>query len=205
MKRFAFISALIALCVISGCVTGSGSKNAAPTLDEVFITRRSIRAYEAGRTISEAQLRELFEATQNAPSWANYQPSKYYVALSKEAHDAVLDKIGFNRDRVANASALLVSTYERGKSGYLQGQQTNEIGEGWGAHDNGLSDAYLILKARAMGFDTLIMGMRDSDGLREIFDIPENETVMAVIALGYRAEEPRDPVHKPLDDFVKFF
>lgn len=205
MKRFAFISALIALCVISGCATGSGSKNAAPTLDEVFITRRSIRAYEAGRTISEAQLRELFEATQNAPSWANYQPSKYYVALSKEAHDAVLDKIGFNRDRVANASALLVSTYERGKSGYLQGQQTNEIGEGWGAHDNGLSDAYLILKARAMGFDTLIMGMRDSDGLREIFDIPENETVMAVIALGYRAEEPRDPVHKPLDDFVKFF
>lgn len=205
MKRFAFISALIALCVISGCATGSGSKNAAPTLDEVFITRRSIRAYEAGRTISEAQLRELFEATQNAPSWANYQPSKYYVALSKEAHDAVLDKIGSNRDRVANASALLVSTYERGKSGYLQGQQTNEIGEGWGAHDNGLSDAYLILKARAMGFDTLIMGMRDSDGLREIFDIPENETVMAVIALGYRAEEPRDPVHKPLDDFVKFF
>ena len=56
-----------------------------------------------------------------------------------------------------------------------------------------------------MGFDTLIMGMRDSDGLRQVLGIPENETIMAVIALGYRAEEPREPVHKPLDEFIKFF
>lgn len=56
-----------------------------------------------------------------------------------------------------------------------------------------------------MGFDTLIMGMRDSDGLRNLFNIPDNETIMAVIALGYRAEEPRAPIHKSHDDFVKFF
>ena len=56
-----------------------------------------------------------------------------------------------------------------------------------------------------MGFDTLIMGMRDGEGLRAQFNIPENETIMSVIALGYRAEEPRDPVHKSLDEFVKFF
>jgi nitroreductase len=205
MKRFAFFCAVIAMCALSGCSNGSGSNSSTPTLDEVFLTRRSIRAYEAGKTIPEAQLRELFEATQNAPSWANYQPTKYYVATSKEVHDAVLDLIGFNKERVANASALIVSTFENGKSGYLQGQQTNEIGEGWGAHDNGLSDAYLVLKARAMGFDTLIMGMRDSDGLRNLFNIPDNETIMAVIALGYRAEEPRAPIHKSLDDFVKFF
>ncbi|MBR4242446.1 MAG: hypothetical protein IKR98_00880 [Bacteroidaceae bacterium] len=32
-----------------------------------------------------------------------------------------------------------------------------------------------------------------------------NETVMAVIALGYRAEEPRTPRHRELDEIVKFF
>ena len=202
MKRFVFFSALIALISLSACTTGNST---APTLDEVFASRRSIRAYEPDRTISESQLRELFEATQNAPSWANYQPAKYYAAVSKKAHDAVLDLIGFNKERVANASVLLVSTYERGKSGFLQGQQTNELADEWGAHDNGLSDAYLILKARAMGFDTLIMGMRDSDGLRTLFNIPENESIMAVIALGYRAEEPRTPIHKSLDEFVRFF
>ena len=79
------------------------------------------------------------------------------------------------------------------------------MGDGWGAYDNGLSDCYMILKARAMGFDTLIMGMRDADKLRELFSIPGDETIMAVIALGYRAEEPNRPERKPLDDIVKFF
>ena len=202
MKQTAILSIVVALLVLSGC---AGSNNSSATLDELFQTRRSIRAYLSDKTISENQVRELLAATQNAPSWANYQPSKYYVAISKEAHDAVCEYVGFNKERVANAPILLVSTYERGKSGYLQGQQTNELSDEWGAHDNGLSDAYLILKARDMGFDTLIMGTRDSDGLRTLFDIPENETVMAVIALGYRAEEPRMPGHKSLDEFARFF
>ena len=49
------------------------------------------------------------------------------------------------------------------------------------------------------------MGMRNADELRKVFDIPENETVLAVIALGYRAQEPNTPVHRPLDEVVKFF
>jgi nitroreductase len=46
---------------------------------------------------------------------------------------------------------------------------------------------------------------RDADKLRALFSIPENETIMAVIALGYRAAEPRTPRHKDLDEAVKFF
>ena len=60
-------------------------------------------------------------------------------------------------------------------------------------------------KARAMGFDTLIMGMRDADALRNLFGIPEDETVMAVISLGYRAGEPNRPERRPLDDIAKFY
>ena len=45
----------------------------------------------------------------------------------------------------------------------------------------------------------------EADKLRELFAIPENESVMAVIALGYRAGEPRKPNHRPLDEIVKFF
>ena len=56
-----------------------------------------------------------------------------------------------------------------------------------------------------MGFDTLIMGMRDADKLRALFHIPENEAVMAVISLGYRKGQPVQPRHKQLDDVVKFY
>ena len=91
------------------------------------------------------------------------------------------------------------------KSKRSRNWSTTEVGDGWGAYDNGLSDAYLILAARSMGFDTLIMGYRDADGLRQLFGIPEEEAVMAVIALGYRADDPTRPARKSLDEIVKFF
>ena len=113
--------------------------------------------------------------------------------------------VGGNKERVCNAPVLIVSTFESSRSGFFRGQPANDAGEYWGAYDNGLSNAYLILKARQMGFDTLIMGMRDAAAIRAEFSIPETETIMAVIALGYRAEEPKRPDRRPLDDVVKFF
>ena len=154
----------------------------------------------------EAEVRELLIATQEAPSWANQQPSKYYVAMSPEKVEAVANLVGErNKQNIAGAPVLIVSTYEKGKSGFFRGEQTNEVGDGWGAYDNGLSNAYFILKARAKGFDTLIMGMRDSDALRTLFNIPENEAIMAVISLGYRSGKPRQPEHRPLAEVVQFF
>jgi nitroreductase len=203
------VAMLLAIPVmVSSCYNGGSNDDAtttSPSFDEVLTSRRSVRNYDATKKISEAEVRELIKAVQDAPSWANQQPTKYYVAISEEKLAAVQDMVGANKERIKNAPVLIVSTFERGKSGFFQGNQTNEVGDGWGAYDNGLSDCYMILKARAMGFDTLIMGMRDADKLRELFSIPGDETIMAVIALGYRAEEPNRPERKPLDDIVKFF
>jgi nitroreductase len=199
MKKLILFAALAALYVLPGYSQTS------PSFDEVLTSRRSIRSYDATKKISETEVRTLMAAVQEAPSWANQQPTKYYVAISPEKLAAVQDLVGGNKERIKNAPVLIVSTYERGKSGFFRGNPANEVGDGWGAYDNGLSNCYLILKARAMGFDTLIMGMRDADKLRELFAIPENEAVMAVIALGYRAAEPTQPRHRGLDDIVKFY
>jgi len=205
MKKEMILGALAALLALTGCSEKKEVSKDAVSFDEVLTTRRSIRSYDASKKISEAEVRELLTATQEAPSWANQQPTKYYVAISEEKLAAVQDMVGGNKERIKDAPVLIVSTFERGKSGFFQGNPTNEVGDGWGAYDNGLSNCYMILKARAMGFDTLIMGMRDADELRKLFNIPESETIMAVISLGYRAGEPNRPERKPLDDIVKFF
>ena len=207
MKKRVLFSVALALLTLAGCTTQGEptAKNESPSFDEVLTTRRSIRSYDATKKITEAEVRELLLATQEAPSWANQQPSKYYVAISPEKVQAVQDMVGGNKERIKDAPVLIVSTFERGKSGFFQGNPTNEFGEGWGAYDNGLSNCYLILKARAMGLDTLIMGMRDADALRGLFSIPSNETITAVISLGYRAGDPRKPEHRPLDEIAKFF
>ncbi len=201
MKKLFVLTALAALSVLPTMAQEMKS----PSFDEVLTSRRSIRSYDATKTISEAEVRTLMAAVQEAPSWANQQPTKYYVAMSPEKLAAVKDLIGGNKRNVKDAPVLIVSTFERGKSGFFQGNPANEVGDGWGAYDNGLSNCYLVLQARAMGFDTLIMGMRDADKLRQLFNIPEDEAVMAVIALGYRAAQPVQPRHRPFDDVVKFY
>lgn len=205
MNKSIFLMAFVAILTMTSCSEKKETAGTDVSYNEVLTSRRSIRSYDATKKITEAEVRKLLTATQEAPSWANQQPSKYYVAISEEKLKAVQDLVGMNKERIINAPVLIVSTFERGKSGFFQGEQTNEVGEGWGAYDNGLSNCYLVMTARAMGYDTLIMGMRDAEKLRELFAIPGNETIMAVIALGYRAEEPKQPGHRPLDEIVKFF
>ena len=204
MKQIILLSTVL-VSLFTSC-TPQPAAPSRPTFDEVVTTRRSIRNYDATKTISEAEVRQLLTTTQEAPSWANGQPTKYYVAMTPEKVQAVQELIGdFNKRNVQGAPVLMVSTYENTKSGFFNGQATNEIGEGWGAYDNGVSNAYLVLIARAMGFDTLIMGMRNSDALRALFNIPESETIMAVISLGYRAAEPNRPGRRPLEEIVTFY
>ena len=195
MKMRKTILAALMLMALTACNEKKEASKDVVSFDEVLTTRRSVRSYDASKKISEAEVRELLTAAQEAPSWANQQPTKYYVAISEEKLAAVQDLVGGNKERIKDAPVL----------GFFQGNETNEVGDGWGAYDNGLSNCYMILKARAMGFDTLIMGMRDADGLRQLFNIPESETIMAVISLGYRAGEPNRPERRPLDDIVKFF
>ena len=209
--HFALIAGIVAaMMLLPGCTSRfsfqkSGSDG--DSLDELFASRRSVRSYDATRTISEEEVRSLLTASQQAPSWANRQPSRYYVAITPEKVAAVRECVGErNAQNVAGAPVLIVSTFVKGQSGFGMGAQpANEIGDGWGAYDNGLDNAYLILKARDMGFDTLIMGFRDSGKLRSILAIHDSEEVLAVIALGYRAQEPGTPNHLALDEIVKFF
>ena len=204
MKRVLFLSQLAVACLF---ITGCGQKPAdANSFDDIVASRRSIRDYDASKTISQEEVMELIKCAQEAPSWANQQPSKYYVAMSEDKVAAVKNLVGEgNKRNTAGAPVMIVSTYVKGRSGFFRGNPANEIGDGWGAYDNGLSNAYFILKARERGFDTLIMGMRDSDELRKLLAIPDDECIMAVISLGYRASDPNRPDRKATSEIVKFF
>lgn len=206
MKNIHFIIAAASVLLLSACGGNPGFQASAQSFDDIVASRRSVRNYEAGTTISEEEVRALIATTQEAPTWANTQTTRYYVAMSEDKVAAVKELVGAGNARnTANAPVMIVSTFVKGQSGFGRGNQVNEVGDGWGAYDNGLSNAYLILKAREQGYDTLIMGMRDSDGLRALFGIPENEQVMAVISLGKRASDPRRPDRKPVDEIVKFY
>ena len=166
-------------------------------LQTVFAERRSVRKY------SSAPSHE--ELTEMAPSWKNSQTTRWYVVEDPEKLEEIrLALHAINQQKVANA-ALLVSAYVRDIAGFTKGEADNEVGNGWGAYDLGLHDAYLILAAKDAGYDTLIMGLRDADKIRSLLSIPEEEEILSVIAIGKRAEEPALRPRKPLEEIVTFF
>ena len=168
-------------------------------------TRRSVRAYASAA--SKEDIEAILTMAQMAPSWKNGQPVRCYAVVTPEKVQEVQEKAlpVFNANSSKNAS-LIVTTYVKGISGWgAEGQQANEIGNGWGAYDLGLHDAYLVLAASEMGYDTLIMGIREADALRDILGIPEDDVVMSVIAVGKRAQEPNLRPRKSLEEVTKFF
>ena len=172
--------------------------------DELISLRRSVRSYKGGE-ITKEQIERILLAAQAAPSWKNSETGRYFVALSKEAVEAVYDALpDFNKRNTANASAYIVCAFEKGKSGFTpDGGFANVYGDEWGAYDLGCQNMMLMLKAREEGIDTLVMGLRDEEKLRRYFGIPDSYEVMPVIALGYRAVDPIAPVRKAFDEYVK--
>jgi nitroreductase len=101
---------------------------------------------------------------------------------------------------------MIITAFEKTRSGFTrEGVAENEVGEGWGCYDLGLQNENLVLKAKDMGLDTLIMGIRNSEKLREYLEIPASQEVVSVIAVGYGAIKPEMPVRKNVEDIVKFF
>ena len=170
---------------------------------DLIQSRRSVRGY--GAAIPHDDLVTLLTRAQQAPSWKNLQASRCYAVESPEALAALRAQglPSFNQNSSAGA-ALVVTTYVRDLAGFTQGQPDNEVGNGWGAYDLGLHDAYLVLAAADMGYDTLIMGIRDAEAIRRLLDIPENEAIMSVIAVGKREKAPAPRPRKPLDEVTRF-
>ena len=142
---------------------------------KVLETRRSVRKYDPNVSVTREQMEELIRAAQEAPSWKNSQTGRYYCVLSEEIADKIRE------------TCL---------------PQARNV---WGRYSLGLQNPNPILNSTALGLSTLIMGLRESDKLREILSIPETESVVAVIAVGKATEEPTRKPRKSLDEIAKFF
>lgn len=170
--------------------------------------RRTVRKYSPDTNVTKEQVQQLVKAAQEAPSWKNTETGRYYCVLSEDMKLQLRQQClsYVNNDAKTEHAALIVTTFVHNCAGFqTDGTPDNEIGNGWGCYDLGLQNENLILKATELGLSTLIMGLRDADKIREMLSIPEEETIVSVIAVGKAAEEPARPKRRELDDVLKFF
>lgn len=177
-------------------------------LDQILEKRRSIRKYAKGEKVTAGLVKSLVAAALDAPSWKNTETARYHVVMSSEKILEMREKCfgTWNYQCTENVQALVVSTFVKNVSGYRKdGKPDNELGNGWGIYDAGLQNSVFLLKAAESGIDSLVMGIRDAGTVREILGISGNEEILAVIALGERAESPEKPHRRNVDDIVKFY
>lgn len=75
-------------------------------LREVMQKRKSIRQYLT-TPVEEEKVKAMIEAAILAPTWKNAQEIRYYVAVSEEKRQAVLDALGEgNRKKNAERSGF---------------------------------------------------------------------------------------------------
>jgi nitroreductase len=172
--------------------------------NELILKRRAYRKY-VDKKVPLDTIKEIISDSIQAPSWKNGENTRYYLAYSKEEISKVIDALpDFNKTNSQNC-VYLISTFVKDKSGFniKEGVSLDSLGNSWGAYDNGLHDAYLVLSAKNHGVDSLIMGIRDEEKLRSSFSIPEEEIIMSVIALGYGEGNTALIKRKTLDDILK--
>ena len=151
--------------------------------------RRSVRAYK-DVDVKRSDIEKIIKTTLLAPSWKNSETGRYYIALSKKAKEAVYNCLPeFNQKASLNAS-YIIATYKKDISGTSSNNKfSDNLKNSWGAYDLGLQNSYLILKAKELGYDTLIMGLRDEKVLRKYFNIGKDEIIMPVIAIGKKNQK----------------
>ena len=171
---------------------------------ELIEARRSVRKYVPSE-ISKDEMAAIVGEALDAPSWKNTEVTRYYAAISAEAKGRLWKEAlpNFNVTSTANAAALVAVTFRTGESGYLGADPANELGEMWGAYDCGLASAYFVLAAKDRGWDSLILGIRDAAKIKKLLNIPDDEIVTSVIALGKAAVPAGKPPRKPVGDVLK--
>lgn len=176
-------------------------------LDQLLEARRSIRQYQ-DKKVDKKDIEAMIEAAILAPSWKNSQTARYHVVMSSDLLAQIKAEClpDFNAHNCKDAPVLIVCSFVKNRSGFdRDGTPTNEVGQGWGFYDCGLHNENLILKAKDLGLDTLVMGIRDANKIATLLNIEDTQQVVSVIAVGYRDIDPIKPKRKAVDEVAKFY
>lgn len=175
---------------------------------ECIKTRRSVRKFTE-QPVDRALLEQVVAAAAYAPSWKNTQIARYTVvtdpAKKQRLADECMMDFAFNQKTSSHAPALVVVTAITGRSGYERdGSFSTSQGTHWQSFDAGVATQTFCLAAHALGLGTVIMGIFDEAKVRAVLDLPAEQMVSAIIAIGHPAEQPVCPKRKDVDTLLQF-
>jgi nitroreductase len=161
---------------------------------EAIRTRYSCRHYR-DKPLEPNKLGAVLEAARQAPSAKNLQDWRLVVVAGKETKKR-LAAAANNQTFLEEAGAIIVAC--------TVSDHVMRCGQTVGPIDVAIALEHIALRATELGLATCWIGSFYADKVKEIVDIPENVTIIELMALGYPADSPKEHRREPLEHIVSF-
>jgi nitroreductase len=172
---------------------------------EIIKGRRSVRRFQA-KEIPEDDVNTILEAVKWAPSWANTQCWEVIVVRdprTKEKLEDTLTPRNPARQAILEAPIVFALCGKLERSGYKRGEAETEFGD-WFMFDIGIATQNLCLTAHTLNMGTVIVGALYQDKAGAILGVPDGYKVVALVPIGYPAQEAKAPARRELSEFVHY-
>ena len=169
--------------------------------------RRSIRKFTS-EPIEPDKLQSVLEAARLAPSGNNKQPWTFIVVQSEQQCQAVMEAC-HRQTWMMTAPAFIVAVADMaGRVATEPGLYLDENSPHWelkrAIRDTAIATENMLLEADAQGLGTCWVGFFVQSEIRPVLGIPDDKFVLAVIPIGYPAEQPLARPRKLLSEIVRY-
>lgn len=168
------------------------------SLLEIIKKRRSVRKFQR-KEIARDVVDELIEALIWAPSAGNLQSRKFYAISSPEVKEN-LARAAWGQGFIAEAPLVIVACADMRISAYYGSRGTDL----YALQDVAASIQNLLLLAHEHGLGAVWVGAFDEGGVAEALRLPKHLRPVAIVPVGYPAEQPPAPKRMPREKAVEF-
>ncbi len=177
------------------------------TAKECIKGRRSIRQF-SDKPVPHEVLEQIVETASFAPSWKHTQITRYIAvegALKDKIAAECTTAYAKNGEIINSAPMVIAVTYIKNRSGFERdGSFSTPKEGGWQMFDAGIATEAFCLAAYEQGLGTVILGIFDEAKAASLLEIPEERELVALIPIGYPAEEPVAPKRKPVEELLSY-
>ena len=173
---------------------------------ECLKTRRSIRKYTA-EPVDHSVVDSIVSLASYSPSWKNTQITRYIAIEDSSLLAEIADKYtpDYNSNIIRQAPVLMAVAFKKGRCGYERdGSFTTKKGDRWQMFDVGVACQSFCLAAWDHGLGTVIMGVFDEDGITRLLNLPEDQELAALIAIGHPDIDPAAPKRKTVEELLQY-
>ena len=158
---------------------------------ELILSRRSVRRFEQ-KAIPKEVLNRILEAARQAPSAANRQPWRLII-ITDDNLKSQLSRGFFNRF-IKNAPLTIVGCANT--RALLTGK--------WAVIDTSIALENVVLAAWTLGVGSCWIGDFKEKKIKQLLNVPSDWAIVALLALGYPAEKPKQRRKKSLKSLTSF-